>query len=229
MEIGVHLDGKQIAENVTQRERSRVTISFEFSHGGACADFAQEHFAQLRDGNYGVCSVMPLPPSLEQWRAEHRTARKRATRCANRGYRFLPKVDRASRAEEIHEINISAPERQGRAMSASYSEMPSTTPDPEWPCERHGVHPYGVESYGGILVAYLWLYRIGQLCLVSQILGHDAFLEDEIMFLLWQGMLASEPPDNGYVVYNRHDSGTDGLRWWKERVGLSATPVRWVA
>lgn len=223
-----HIDGKEVAERVTDLEQRRVRISLELAHGGECADFAQPLLNQLREGNYGVCSVMRLPASLEQWRAEHRTARKRATRCANKGYRFV-RVDRAARAEEIHEINVSAPERQGRPMAASYYDMPSTTPDPEWICERHGVHPYGVESSGGILVAYLWIYRAGDLLLVSQILGHDAFLEDEIMYLLWQGMLMSEPPEDGYIVYNRHDSGTEGLRFYKERVGLAPTPVRWVA
>jgi hypothetical protein len=211
------------------QQSSRLAISLELAHGGDCADWAQKHLTQLRGGNYGVCSVMALPTSLEEWRAGHRTARKRADRCLRRGYRFVA-VDRAARADEIHEINVSAAERQGRPMSESYSEMPSKTPDPEWPCERHGVHPYGVESSGGILVAYLWIYRAGDLALVSQILGHDAFLEDEIMYLLWQGMLMSEPTEDGcFVVYNRYDSGTDGLRFYKERVGLAATPVRWAA
>jgi hypothetical protein len=229
MEASVHIDGKKVAERVSAIQRSRLTISLELAHGGECADFAQPLLIQLRDGNYGTCSVMTLPPSLEAWRAAHRTARKRADRCLRRGYRFVPHADRAARADEIHEINLSSSERQGRPMSASYYEMPSKTPDPEWSCERHGVHPYGVESSGGILVAYLWIYRAGDLLLVSQILGHDAFLEDEIMYLLWQGMLMSEPTEDGFVVYNRHDSGTDGLRFYKERVGLAPTPVRWVA
>jgi hypothetical protein len=66
--------------------------------------------------------------------------------------------------------------------------------------------------------------------LVSQILGHDDYLKDEIMWLLWQGMLAAESfvdPD-GVVCYNRHDSGTRGLRWWKEHVGLEETRVEWL-
>lgn len=215
-------------ETVDAKPKERLCISLELAHGGECADFAQPLLTQLRDGNYGVCSVMPLPASLEDWRDAHRTARKRADRCLRRGYRFV-QVDRAARADEIHEINVSAPERQGRPMAASYYDMPSTTPDPEWACERHGVHPYGVETKLGILVAYLWIYRAGDLLLVSQILGHEAFLEDEIMYLLWAGMLASEPPEDGYLVYNRHDSGTPGLRFYKERVGLESTPVRWTA
>jgi hypothetical protein len=43
-------------------------------------------------------------------------------------------------------------------------------------------------------------------------------------------MLAAESfvdPD-GVVVYNTHTSGTNGLRWWKERVGLRETRVEWL-
>ncbi len=204
---------------------TKLPIRLELGHGGECADFAQPLLTQLRVG-YEACSVLALPASLEEWRAAHRTARKRADRCIRLGYRFVHVV-RHERADEILEINLSAPERQGRPMSDGYREMPSTTPDPEWVCERHGVHPYGVETASGTLVAYLWVYRAGELALVSQILGHADHLENGIMYLLWQGMLTSEPTDDCHLVYNRHDSGTDGLRFYKERVGLEETAVTW--
>ena len=38
---------------------------------------------------------------------------------------------------------------------------------------------------------------------------------------------AVEP--DGVIVYNRHDSGSDGLRFYKERVGLSEQHVEWYA
>jgi hypothetical protein len=71
---------------------------------------------------------------------------------------------------------------------------------------------------------------VGQLALVSQILGHADHLDSEVMWLLWQGMLESESlvDRDGVVVYNRHDSGTDGLRWFKEHVGLEETRVEWL-
>lgn len=213
---------------MTTLEANAVTISLELGHDPPCLDLAGPLYRQLADGRYDKCSVMPLPSSLEEWRSEHKTARKRADACQRLGYRFV-RVTRHERADELWAINTSKPNRQGRPMSEGYSQRPSVEPDPEWTCERHGIHPYGVETEDGTLVAYLWLYRAGQLCLVSQILGHADHLENGVMHLLWQGMLASEPPDNGYLVYNRHDSGTDGLRWYKERVGLSETPVSWAA
>lgn len=207
---------------------TEIAISLELGHDPPCLDLSGPLYRQLADGDYGLCSVMPLPTSLEEWRAENRTARKRADLAQRRGYRFA-RVTRHERAEEIFLINTSKQERQGRPMTAGYQQKPSETPDPEYPCERHGVHPYGVETADGTLVAYLWLYRSGQLCLVSQILGHGDHMEHGIMYLLWEGMLASEPPDDGFLVYNRADSGTDGLRWFKARLGLEPTPVRWTA
>lgn len=190
-----------------------------------CATFAWPLHRQLSDG-YEVCAAAPIV-TVDEWRAEHRTARKRADRAHRRGYTFTA-IQRHERADEIHAINISARVRQGRPMTAGYRDRPSETPLPDYPCARHGVRTYGVETADGDLVAYLWLYRAGQLGLVSQILGHADHLENEIMYLLWQGTLEREArqPD-GYLVYNRWDSGTEGLRFFKERVGLARTEIEW--
>jgi hypothetical protein len=207
---------------------TELAISLELGHNSPCLDFSGPLYRQLADGDYGLCSVMQLPASLEDWRKDHKTARKRADRAQRLGYRFV-RVQRHERAEELHAINTSAPTRQGRPMSDGYLTRPPDTPDPDFPCERHGVHPYGVEDENGVLTAYLWIYRAGQLALVSQILGHADHLEHDVMFLLFEGMLTCEPPDNGWLVYNRADSGTDGLKFFKARLGFEATPVRWAA
>ncbi len=192
-----------------------------------CNDFSEPLYEQLREG-YELCSVMPIPDLITDWRDEHKTARKRATKCSELGYKFRL-VKRHKRAEEIYAINTSKAVRQKRPMSAGYSQPPSGDPDPHYPCRRHGIHAYGVEDSEGTLVAYLWLYRAGQLGLVSQILGHADHLEHGIMYLLWQGMITVESFDpDGFVVYNRHDSGTEGLRFYKERVGLEETAVAWM-
>ncbi len=206
---------------------TRTQIDLEASCGiKGCAEFAGPLYLQLREG-YDLCSVMAIPELLTEWRDEHRTARKRANRCRELGYRFAI-AKRHKHAEEIHAINTSKAIRQKRPMSEGYSVMPSSDPDPFYRCRRHGVHAYGVFGPAGSLVAYLWLYRSGQLALVSQILGHAGHLEQGIMFLLWEGMVTVESFDpDGFIVYNRHDSGTAGLRFYKERVGLEETAVEW--
>lgn len=194
-----------------------------------CAEFAWPLYRQLERGGYDQMAVMPIPIDIAEWRSEHRTARKRADRCERRGYTFTL-VRPHERADEIYQINQSMSARQGRPMSAGYQARPSETPDPVYPCIRHCVRRYGVEDPNGTLVAYLWLYRSGELALVSQILGHGQHLENEIMYLLWQGMLDCESAQpEGFIVYNRWDSGEDGLRFFKERAGLTQTPVRWAA
>lgn len=203
-----------------------TSISLETSCLEECRLFSSKLLSQLKRG-YEVCSVMPAPPSLGEWRHNHRTARKRSDRCERLGYSFS-EVLRHEYAEDIYRINTSLDERQGKPMSEGYGQRPSSSPDPIWPCPRHGVHPYGVLDHKGHLRAYLWLYRSGELALVSQILGHGSHLRNDVMYLLWSGMLNAEAEHGGFVVYNRHDSGTDGLRYYKERVGLKPRKVQWL-
>lgn len=193
-----------------------------------CRQFGRPLFEQMASGRYDVCSVMAIPESVGEWRDRHRTARKRADRCGRRGY-TVGLVDRHLFSDDIHAINTSAPERQGRPMSSGYFRRTDFGPLPPYPCVRHAIRTYGVLS-DDALVAYLWLYRAGQLALVSQILGHSDHLDREVMWLLWHGMVESESTiaSDGMIVYNRHDSGEDGLRWWKERVGLEETRVEWL-
>lgn len=204
---------------------ARISVEGECSY--ECWTWAAPLHAQLSAGAYDVCSVLKLPAAVEQWEEVHRTARKRARRAERLGYHFSP-VRRHEHAADIAAINLSLPHRQGRPMTNGYRQPPSEEPDPEYPCPRHGVHPYGVLR-GDTLVAYLWVYRAGELALVSQILGHGEHLGADVMYLLVRGALAAELREPGYLVYNRHDSGTDGLRYFKERLGFWPAEVTWAA
>jgi hypothetical protein len=189
-----------------------------------CSEFAWPLYRQLSKG-YEECAVLPLT-SLNEWREQHRTARKRALRARRRGYRFAI-IERHERADEIRAINLSAPVRQGRPMSAGYHAEPTRSPLPIYPCQHHGVHTYGAETSSGELVAYLWVYRAGDLALISQVLGHAAYLKDEVMWLLVEEMVAAEAPWGGFAVYNRWDSGGPGLQWFKQHTGFVRTEVEW--
>jgi len=194
-----------------------------------CRQFARPLYEQMSSGRYDRVSLLPIPSDVNEWRAEHRTARKRADRCERRGYWFA-QIARHEHTDALNAINQSATHRQGRPMSNGYLEDQEFSPLPVYPCSRHAIRDYGVLSPDDELVAYLWLYRCGDLALVSQILGHADHLQAEIMWLLWQGMLWREGcfDQDGMVIYNRHDSGGIGLRWWKEHVGLKETAVEWL-
>ena len=203
-----------------------TSISLEVDHGDECAEVARPLLLQLSNG-YEECAVQEIPLFIDFWRDQHRTARKRADRAYRRGYSFNPFV-KHRRVDEIHRINMSASHRQGRPMTAGYRERPSDSPLPAYPCPRHRLTFDGVEDRAGELAADLALYRAGELALVSQIWGHAKMLEDEIMYLLVQGVLEREREQGGYLVYNRWNSGTEGLMFFKERLGFERTLVEWL-
>lgn len=194
----------------------------------SCEKHAQPLFAQLDVPRYSrSASVMECPETLAQWRTEHRTARKRADRAEHLGYVFA-EVDYSAHADDIFVINTSLSERQGRPMSDGYTSRRQhgrLTAD-QTRCPRHRTHTYGVLK-SSKLVAYLTLHRAGDLAMVSMILGHGDHLHDGIMFLLFQGVVDAQAGRGGWFFYNRHDSGQDGLRWMKERLGFRASDIEW--
>ncbi len=174
-------------------------------------------------------SIMPVPGSLEEWRAGHRTARKRADRSRRLGYEFGV-IDRRDYADDIYAINTSLEMRQGRPMSEGYRTRKVPGGLPDYPCARHSIQTFGVlEEFvlGSPLRAYLTLYRVNDLALVSMILGHGDCLRNDIMYLLFAGVVEHEAGNGGWFYYNRHDSGTEGLRYYKERLGFRAGDVAW--
>lgn len=213
---------------MTTATATRVTINLEAAClEPACSDLAFKMRDKLDTANYTLgVALMPVPESLEAWRAGHRTARKRADRAERLGYRF-DSIDRSQHNDAIHDINTSLERRQGRPMSAGYLTRHNHGPLPDYPCDRHRVHTYGVLDYVGTLRAYLSLYRVGDLALVSMILGHGDHLRDDIMYLLAAGMVAEQAGQGGVFYYNRFDSGTDGLRYYKERLGFGSADVEW--
>lgn len=211
---------------MTTLTATRISLEVDCPHA-LCQRFVVPLYEQMSEG-FPVVAAMPIPEDMADWAAEHRTARKRAARAERRGYTFAV-VRREEHTDELYEINTSAERRQGRPMSESYRRRYEYSPLPAYPCERHQVRTYGVKSPQGSLVAYLWLYVAAQLRLCSSIIGHAAHLENEIMYLLFRGMLKaeSERDPDGFVMYHRWDNGTDGLRFYKERVGLREMEVEW--
>ena len=209
-------------------DAQRIAISLEVGCSQRCDAISGPLLLQLQRGRYERCSVLEIPETVIDWAQEHRTARRRAKRAGDRGYHWAP-LQRENHADEIHAVNTSTPERQGRTMDAPYWERTEFSPLPEYTCERHAIRVTGIWSEAQELVGYIVVYRCGDLALVSQILGHARHLENEIMYLLFAGALTRETlAGPGMVVYNRHDSGTDGLRFFKERLGFEEAPVSWM-
>lgn len=210
-------------------EQQKVSIGMGLPCGyESCGRFAGELYDLLAVPRYSLgASVLACPDTLEEWRALHRTARKRADRAQRRGYRFT-EVDNSQHSDDIHAVNVSLARRQGRPMTAGYTtrRRQGKLTDAQTRCPRHRTHTYGVLAEE-TLVAYLTLHRSGDLAMVSMILGHGDHLAAEIMYLLFAGVVDAQAGRGGWFYYNRHDSGTDGLRFYKERLGFAEANLEW--
>lgn len=197
------------------------------AHDDGCAPFAADLHTTLANGSYDwPASILPLA-DMADYAAAHRTARKRAARAERLGYRF-EQISRPDFADDIYEINTSKAERQGRRMTDGYRRRNEFTALPDYPCIRHRIDEYGVLA-GTRLVSYLVLYVCGDLALISQILGHGDHLANDIMYLLALRAFNATLDRSGPVTafYNRHDSGTEGLVYFKERLGFAPARVEW--
>jgi hypothetical protein len=77
-------------------------------------------------------------------------------------------------------------------------------------------------------VAYTWVYQVGEMCLFNRILGHGAHLDSGIMYTLVAGSIADLMPAGlRYAMYERHTSGSEGLRYFKEKLGFRSYWVDW--
>lgn len=211
-----------------ESERTKVEVSLETdcNFDGGCAVMAGELYRQLGGGAYTwPMAVLSLDRPFSEYLASLRTARKRANRCALDGYVFSP-INRHQHNTDIHRINTSLTHRQGREMSAGYLEPPSYA-EVAQPCERHRVNGYGVFAPDKTLVAYSFIYRAGELALVSQILGHGEHLNRYVMFLLLTQVYRAESLCGGWLVYNRWDSGTEGLQQFKRWLRFEPVEVDW--
>lgn len=197
------------------------------AHAAECESLAADLHRTLSTGRYDwPASILPLD-DFDGYLMAHRTARKRRSRAARFGYRFEP-IDRADHIDAIHAVNTSMPKRQGRPMTAGYLERPTFAPLPAYECFRHRIDCYGV--FASTLVAYIVVYTCGQVALVSQILGHADHLANDVMYLLAVEAFRTTVDRSGPVVafYNRHDSGTDGLVYFKERLGFRPARLTWL-
>jgi hypothetical protein len=176
------------------------------------------------------CSILTLPATFEEyWEGAAGYGTRRKVRKAQKeGYSFAI-IDRDQYLDDIFAINTSMSERQGKEMTEHYQERPGPFgPPPDYTCPRHQIRTYGVLK-DGHLVAYTWLYQVGEMCLFSTILGHGDHLTAGVMYLLVAESVRDVMAVAGTkdAMYNMHQSGTDGLRFFKEQMGFRSHWVNW--
>lgn len=167
-------------------------------------------------------SVAVLPDSYDQWFEDvGYYCRRKVRRAQKQGYEFTA-INRDDYLADIYEINTSLEERQGREMAERYRRpVKPFGPLPDHQCPRHRLCTYGVLK-DGKLVAYAWVYQTGEMFLLSTLLGHGEHMKNGVMFLLIAGVVKDliESAGTRYAVYERHWSGTEGLRFFKEQMGF---------
>jgi hypothetical protein len=140
-----------------------------------------------------------------------------AGRAKSRGY-VVVEIDRSRFADQIHEINTSLEQRQGRPMDQAYLEK-KTQFD-----ALSNFKYYGVLDAGGRLAAYCNFGVYGNFALFSQLLGHRN--NDGTMHLLIVEIVC-QLIDEGklkYVMYDTFFGARPGLQLFKKILGF--TPYR---
>jgi hypothetical protein len=154
-------------------------------------------------------------------------ARRKRRKAQRRGLR-TEKYTASDRVDEMLSINLSCPARQGRPVSSEY-------------CDAQAVHEfcdhvgdiYGVFDVNGKLQAYAYAPVLGDVFVLSRLLGHVDELEHGIMYLLITeiviDMLRVRAAD-GYphwAMYDMYWGAKPGLREFKQRLGFKPFRVTW--
>jgi len=203
-------------------------LPLKISLNGPCceSDLPARFVDELVDSRRGH-SIINIPGTWGEYRDAHRTARKRVHRAERLGYQCRD-YDRALFENDIHLINTSLKTRQGRLMLDAKLQRETYASLPFYPCERHSIRTLGVLKEGS-LVAYLLWYRVGEFAHVSETLGHGEHLPHGVMYqLFFTAIRQAQQTGARWFGYNLHASGTDGLRFFKERLGFQPMDVEWV-
>ena len=136
-----------------------------------------------------------------------------ALRARKRGYRVV-QIDRDGYADQIHAINISLPERQGRPMEERY--------------RRHQRHfealpnhrYYGVLGADGQLAAYATVGMYGDFAALGQLLGYRN--NHGAMHLLVADMVSTLIAEQRarFLMYDTFFGASDGLQRFKRMLGF---------
>lgn len=124
--------------------------------------------------------------------------------------------------DAIFEINTSAPVRQNKPMREKYTLRPKHSAVKTNECPSHYTRFFGCfRNSDNRLVSYAAINISGDLCAITQIIGHTDFLRDDIMLNLFAAVVEfAISAGTKCILYSRWTDGTDGLRHWKYSVGF---------
>jgi len=218
------------------RRLPRVTVTMSGGAEGALLyrEFRKRHprYRIIRNRQWGV-ELLQLPGSFDDYLRgkEKRELRAKRNRALSLGYSFAV-VDPRSRLEEILDVNRSLGERQGRPMHEAYLNRDTVASFFE---TRPRI--YAVLDREGVLRAYVHAPVFGEVCSLARLLGHGDHLDNGVMYFAVSEIvrdmieLKERTGTPMWVEYGTFFGGGEGLRGFKQRLGLRPYRVawRWVA
>lgn len=141
-------------------------------------------------------------------------------RALRRGFVFS-EIDQNSYLDDIHAINTSVTERQGRPMDRAYFEKPVFYE------KKPHFRYFGILNAEGTLVAYCNIATYGNFAATDRLLGYKN--NDGIMYLLLVEIICRLIDDNQvqYFMYDTFLGAQEGLRNFKRRLGFQPYRVRY--
>lgn len=145
---------------------------------------------------------------------------RNAKKAKLRGYIFC-EIDRNNYIDEIHDINTSVEERQGRPMDPSYLEKTKYYE----PVKNYKY--YGLLSRDGRLTAYCNFGIYGDFALVSQLLGYRS--NDGIVNLLMMEAICQYIGGSviKYIMFDTYFGANTGLKEFKTIIGFKPYRVKY--
>lgn len=182
----------------------------------------------IKNKTIGVM-LFEIPKTIEEY--EKQVSGKNSVmyysrRCKKMNY-FTDYFKKNDYLEDIYEINTSSEMRQGRTMSEHYLEE---VPKEE---EKESVSYFGVFTKEQKLVGYIRLINTKKIYIISQLLGHDKYQNDNIMYLILHDLIISLIEKNNncqdkiYLMYDTYFGGTIGIKLYKKRHAFRPYKVKW--
>lgn len=182
----------------------------------------------FRNKTLGVM-LLEIPKNLEDY--EKQITGKNSVgyfnrRCTKMGY-YTKYYIKNKYLDEMYNINTSSQTRQGREMSKHYLEK--VPKEKATDCIKY----FGIFTKDDLLVGYIRLIKTKKVYVISQILGHSDYQNDNIMYKIIHDLVVSlieENKDNEYTVHLMYDTyfgGTDGIKLYKKRHAFKPYKVKW--
>ena len=153
---------------------------------------------------------------------------KNYRRCHKLGY-YFNFLDPNEHIDEIHDINTSSSERQGKRMAESYLKKVDKYEQEEF------IEYAGVFNKEGRLVSYLGLLFLNEAVFITKWLGHKLFLKDKIQILLVYKTIEqlfykreSKYKNLKFIIADSFFTNSEGLSYFKKQFGFSPFAVKWL-